>query len=1085
MATLISGLGGVAGYGEQSFSTSTYTGNLDDGFTSINLTSVFGPSGMNFAGTTYTSMFLGTNGLATFNSGVTTYSPTTLTSLGQPVLAPFWTDIDIRNGGEIYWDFDTVNGRLIVTWANVAAYSGPGTNSFQMVLTSTGGGNFSVDYIYGSIGFTNGGSGTAVAGSASGGTQVLLEGSGNATLLAGYASNDFDTDDPAGVWSLDYQAGQALGGNGVVSGTSGNDLIDGSYLGDPNGDRIDNLDGTGIGGTIRDADFVLAGAGNDTVISGVGNDIVYGGSGNDQITTGTGSDWADGGTGNDSINGGSSNDSLYGGSGDDTLVGGTDSAAVTYSPSYVEITSASQAVTGTSGRPNFTVTSTSNETLTTGSNGAVTGFRLGDGDATETHTHTASTQVSGGQINFNGINSNETLTITIDGVVQNLNTAISNGTVTFNGASTYQLNGSGQIVRIGSGSSSTTVGSLVINVPYTTVSLASTGTTTFGAAGLWYEYFVNTQPNNVAAATGGNDLLYGGGGNDLLDGGNGNDTLHGDADRDSLIGDAGSDSLYGGAGNDTVSGGDGDDRAEGGDDHDSITGGLGHDTLLGDGGNDTLAGEDGNDSLLGGLGDDLLYGGLGLDTLAGGDGNDTLYGGDNDDVLSGDAGNDLIYGGDGSDSISAGAGSDTVFGDLGADTIAGGQGMDWVDYSASNAGVTVDLVTGTGAGGHAAGDVLTGVDALVGSAHDDAFYGYDAFSTDPLDAYTNIFFGNAGRDLLDGRGGDDSLYGGADNDTVLGGAGADLVDGGTHDDQLLGGGGADTVLGGAGNDIMNGGAGADSIDGGTGNDTIVVSAGTEGYGDTVAGGENAGDNDVLDLTAWGWQLTNIVYDPLNPENGTVEFLDLAGTVLGTMTFSGIEKVIPCFTPGTRIATARGEVLVETLQEGDLLVTRDNGLQPLRWVATRKLGLAELIVQPALCPVEISQGALGNGLPLRDMQVSPQHRMLFEGARAEMLFGEAEVLVAATHLTRLPGIAQKLTAGVSYIHLLLDRHEIICANGAWTESFQPAMRMVNEMETGLRDELAVLFPELATKGLDYPAARMSLKAHEARVLLAAI
>lgn len=1227
MATLISGLGGTAGYGEQSFASSSYTGNLDDGYTTISLTSVFGSTGVNINGTTYTQMYLGTNGLITFGSGVTTYTPAALTSLGQPVIAPFWTDIDISKGGAIYWDFDTANNRIVITWSNVAPYTGTGTNSFQVVLTNQGGGDFSVDFLYNSIGFTNGYTGVAQAGIASGGTQTLLEGSGDAAFLASYAGNDFDTQDPAGVWSMGFEGGARFLGDGVVDGTAGNDLIDLAYTGDPDGDRIDRLDATGHSGTSGDADVVMAGAGNDTVQAGIGNDIVYGGSGNDQITTAQGNDWAEGDSENDSIDGGSGNDSLYGGSGDDTLIGGADSAATTYTPIYTEIIAATQTVTGTAPRPNFVVRSVSNETLTAGTNGAISGFRLGETDSVETHTHTATTQISGGQILFNGLNANETLTITLDGVTVNLTTALANGTVSFNGAGLYDINGSGQIVRIGSGGTSTTVGSLTINVPYTSVALASTGTTTGTAAGLWYEYYVNTQPNNVAAAGGGNDLLSGGDGHDSLLGGNGNDTVNGDAHNDTVDGgdgndvtyggtgddfvygglgadtvfgddgsdyvsggagndtayggaghdtvlsgggndvlsgdggddilydDAGNSTLYGGvgldalfgyggddqlyggddadtldggtgndalygdagadwlqggdgadqlfgglgndsglgglgndtaygdAGDDTLSGGSGADSLYGGDDQDNLSGGddgdrllgdLGNDQLSGDAGSDTLWGGAGNDSLYGGteadtlygeVGDDRLYGGAGNDSVEGGDGHDTLWGEDGDDLLWSGDGNDLIYGGDGSDNISTGTGNDTIAGDLGADTINSGSGMDWVDYSGSNAGVTVDLTTGVGAGGHAAGDVLLGVDALLGSAYDDVLLGYDGFSTSASDPFTNIFYGNGGNDLLNGRGGDDSLYGGADNDTLLGGSGADLLDGGSGNDSLIGG------------------AGADSIDGGIGNDRIVVGTGTDGFGDVVAGGENAGDTDVLDLTAWGWALTNIVYDPVNSENGTVEFLDAAGAVIGSMSFSGIEQVIPCFTPGTRITTDRGEVAVEDLRLGDRVLTRDNGYQPLRWIGRRDLSLADLIVKPALRPVEISAGALGAGLPLRSMKVSPQHRMLIEGARAEILFGDLEVLVAAAHLTVLSGVETRLTAGVSYIHLLFDQHEILCAEGAWTESFQPAMRMVDGMELAQRTEIATLFPELANEDFDYPAARLSLKSHEAKVLLA--
>jgi hypothetical protein len=330
--------------------------------------------------------------------------------------------------------------------------------------------------------------------------------------------------------------------------------------------------------------------------------------------------------------------------------------------------------------------------------------------------------------------------------------------------------------------------------------------------------------------------------------------------------------------------------------------------------------------------------------------------------------------------------------------------------------------------------------------------------------------------------GQDSLYGGDGADSVSGGSGNDRIFGDAGNDTLQGGVGNDSLFGGDGNDLLIGGAGADSISGGFGNDTITIGTSTDGFGDTVAGGENVGDFDVLDLTAWGWALTNVIYDPLNAENGTVQFLDSNGAVIGTMTFTGIEQVIPCFTPGTLISTERGEVTVEDLRVGDRVATRDNGLQTLRWVGSKRLSLADLIVNPALRPVEIGAGALGHGLPTHAMTVSPQHRMVIEGARAEMLFGEPEVLVAATHLTSLPGVEVKLSAAVRYVHVMFDRHEIICANGAWTESFQPAQRMLDGMDRAQADEVLALFPELAGQEFDFPAARLSLKAHEARVLL---
>lgn len=1017
MAVLNSGLGGASGYGEQSFKTTGgYTGNLDDGSRLVDVSGVFGTGGMDVYGSRFTSFYINTNGLITFTSAQPSYTPAALTTLGQPSIAPFWTDIDISKGGDIYWDIDATTGKITITWLNVAPYTGTGTNSFQAVITNLGGGDFGVDYLYNSVGFTNGYAGQATVGISNGTTsQTLLEGSGNAAFLATYAGNDFDTNDPAGVYSMQFEAGQVFQGDGVVDGTAGNDLIDTSYAADPDGDRIDANDGTGYVGTTGQADYVLAGAGNDTVNSGLGRDIVYGGSGNDVVNAGTGNDSVYGDDGNDSLDGFSGNDSLYGGAGDDTLSGGTATTGTTYAPVYTEVTAALQSVAGTNGRPNFTVNTVSSDNqLSTGTSGTLTGFYLGNTDAVETHTHTASSQLAGGQILFNAINGNEMLTIVIDGVTIDLNTAIASGMVTFSGNAVYAINTSGQVIRIGSGATSTTNGTLTINVPYTTVSLTSGGTTTGSAAGLYYEYYANTNPLNVAAEAAGDDYLSGGLGNDSLLGYDGNDTLFGDEGNDTLDGGNGNDSLNGGIGDDSLLGLVGNDTLLGGDGRDSLYGGAGNDSLLGEAGNDTLLGGDGNDTLDGGTEADSLLGEAGNDSLLGGDANDSLYGGADDDTLSGGAGADLIYGGNDNDSLFGGTENDTLYGDAGSDSLSGGAGLD----------------------------------QLLGGDGNDTLLGDD------------------GNDTLSGDLGNDSLFGGLGNDQLYGGLGNDLV------------------YGDAGNDTLHGDAGADTLYGGTDNDLFFVDGNANAYGDVIVGGENAGDNDVLDLTSWGWELTNIIYDPMNSENGTVEFLDGAGHVVGTMTFSNIEKAIPCFTPGVMITTDRGDVVVEDLRAGDLLLTRDHGLQPIRWIGSRKLGLGDLIAQPHLQPVKIGLGALGCGLPLRDTLVSPQHRMLIEGALPEMLFGEAEVLVAATHLTVLPGVVQILSSDVRYIHLLLEHHEIICANGAWTESFQPAKRMLDAMEDGLRAEITELFPELRLDHADYPAARLTLKAHEAKVLLAA-
>ncbi|MBN2761202.1 MAG: Hint domain-containing protein [Rhodobacteraceae bacterium] len=195
--------------------------------------------------------------------------------------------------------------------------------------------------------------------------------------------------------------------------------------------------------------------------------------------------------------------------------------------------------------------------------------------------------------------------------------------------------------------------------------------------------------------------------------------------------------------------------------------------------------------------------------------------------------------------------------------------------------------------------------------------------------------------------------------------------------------------------------------------------------------------------------------------------------------------IPCFVVGSWIDTDKGPKPVEAIAVGDLILTRDNGYQMVRWTGRHAQTNASMAARPDLAAVIVRQGALGAGLPERDMRVSPWHRLLICGQRAEMLFGEYEVLVPAIHLVGQPGI-ERDTAPQTYIHLMFDEHQIIRADGAWSESFQPGVKTLAGMGEEQRAEIFALFPELAIKsGQDgYVAARLSLKEHEARALLAA-
>ncbi|MDJ0824629.1 MAG: Hint domain-containing protein [Rhodobacter sp.] len=173
--------------------------------------------------------------------------------------------------------------------------------------------------------------------------------------------------------------------------------------------------------------------------------------------------------------------------------------------------------------------------------------------------------------------------------------------------------------------------------------------------------------------------------------------------------------------------------------------------------------------------------------------------------------------------------------------------------------------------------------------------------------------------------------------------------------------------------------------------------------------------------------------------------------------------IACFTAGTLIDTAEGPTAIEDIAQGARIVTRDAGLQRVRWI-----GATETLAVGAARPVRIAAGALGNAGALT---VSPQHRLLWSDWRAELLFGAPEVLVKAKDLVGQPGIDWCPTRGiVAYWHLLFDAHHLVLSNGLWSESFQPGAR------TGAQ------LPGPAGAARAMQAARPDLKPHEVQVLL---
>jgi len=564
------------------------------------------------------------------------------------------------------------------------------------------------------------------------------------------------------------------------------------------------------------------------------------------------------------------------------------------------------------------------------------------------------------------------------------------------------------------------------------------------------------------------------------------------------------DSVMAGAGNDTVLAGDG---------ADSVLGEAGNDSLSGDAGSDTLQGGEGADTLDGGLGNDNLFGGSGLDSVDGGDGNDLIYG--DTDQLS-----DL--------SPTAVTINDTNVTDTGngysvtATAIGGGAGS--LDYFGGGFGVAGAITDSDSAVTAQIGyDTATGEsEALIVDLDqpvDEITFGVEHLYTDTYGevghwaVYDNgvlVAEGDFTEDALGSGVGTVSISGVGDFDQLVLTANmqTDLTDGSDYmvtdiqftlpvvtpeagDDSLSGGAGDDTIFGEAGNDTLEGGAGSDSLVGGSGTDQILV-----GEGDTALGGDDkdtflftdTGDTGATSITIDGGE-GGTDFDTLDfnglldPGSLNITATSDDGTMSGTATlldgstvnFTNIENIV-CFVAGTRISTAMGAIPIEELVQGDLVLTRDNGFQPVRWI-----GKTTVPAMGDWAPVRIAAGTFGAS---RDLLVSPQHRMLLTGSTTRLLFDAGEVLASALHLVNDHSVRRQPGGMVTYVHLLLDQHEIIYAENCPAESFFPGDQALEALGPPALFSLFECMPELRSHPESFgPTARYCLTRPETLTLTA--
>ena len=611
-----------------------------------------------------------------------------------------------------------------------------------------------------------------------------LAGTGRANRLDGGAGND-----------------QLRGGSGddVLDGGAGADHLDGgagadwlSYAGSAAGVAVNLEDGAGAGG---DAE--------GDVIADVEN--IAGSDYEDTLTGDAGANRLTGADGDDALRGGGSDDILDGGPGADRLDGGTESDTVLYRHSDAAVTVNLEAGTGAGGHAE--------------------GDELADVENIEGSAYDDVLTGADGANRLDGSSGNDVLE---------------------GGAGADRLDGGAGEDWLSYAGSDGAV-SVRLYDGYAGRGHAE-GDIISGFENLRGSDYADILAGNSGAnrleGSAGNDQLWGGSGDDVLQGGAGADRLDGGAGEDWLS-YAGSDGavsvrLYDGlaarghAEGDTISG------------FENLRGSDYADRLAGTGRANRLEGGAGNDQLRGGSGDDVLDGGPDADRLDGGAGSDTTVyrhshaavtvnieagtgaGGDAEgdeladiENIEGSIYDDVLTGAGGANRLEGGSGDDVLEGGAGADRLDGGPGSDWLSYAGSDGAVFVDLLEGMANRGHAQGDIITGIENVMGSDHNDTILGDNgANHLDGGDGDDEIRGGNGNDVIVGGNGQDWHLSGGNGNDKIWGGDGIDWMDGGDGTDELWGEDGDDTAHGGNGDDRLYGGTGNDNLSGGTGADWL-------------------------------------------------------------------------------------------------------------------------------------------------------------------------------------------------------------------------------------------------------------------------
>lgn len=161
-----------------------------------------------------------------------------------------------------------------------------------------------------------------------------------------------------------------------------------------------------------------------------------------------------------------------------------------------------------------------------------------------------------------------------------------------------------------------------------------------------------------------------------------------------------------------------------------------------------------------------------------------------------------------------------------------------------------------------------------------------------------------------------------------------------------------------------------------------------------------------------------------------------------------------------LRTPCGPRRAENIRPGDLIVTRDDGLQPVKMVWKRTVTEAEIAADPSLAPIRLKPRAIGPMMPQRDLRLAGGHRILVPGHRLVDMPDETSCLIAARDIANASDQAyvERECGDVTFYNLVFDAHQIFCADGLPVESFVPSKEALQALDAEAKSEIEKLFAD---------------------------